>query len=63
MTRLTQGSGMGLYLTKSMIEKMNGSISVESKDEHTIFFVTFPIATVENIMQSKIKSTKRGENA
>ena len=63
MTRLTQGSGMGLYLTKSMVEKMKGKITVESENEHTIFSITFPIATPENIIQNKINQQKRGDDA
>lgn len=54
MTRLTQGSGMGLYLTKNIVEKMNGTIQVKSADEHTIFSVTVPIATPETIIKSKL---------
>ena len=63
MTRLTQGSGMGLYLTKNNVEKMNGSISVHSENEHTIFSVIFPIATHEDIIKNKISNETRRDNA
>ena len=32
LTRKVQGAGLGLYITKSLIEKMNGEISVQSKE-------------------------------
>ncbi len=39
----SHGSGLGLYITKDMMEKMGGSIEVESKEgEGTCFVLTFP---------------------
>lgn len=58
MTRLTQGSGIGLFLTKNITEKMGGRIQLESKEEHTVFTVVFPIATEENIIQCKLRLKK-----
>ena len=38
-----QGSGLGLYIVKTMVEKMNGAISFESvQGAGTTFFVEFP---------------------
>lgn len=64
MTRLTQGSGMGLYLASHMIERMNGEIRVESENEHTVFTLIFPIATTEKMAQHKLskESLRRCEN-
>lgn len=40
----SHGSGLGLYITKDMMEKMGGSIEVESQEgEGTRFVLTFPI--------------------
>lgn len=40
-----QGSGLGLYIVKTMVEKMNGTISFESvQGAGTTFFVEFPTA-------------------
>ena len=61
MTRLTQGSGMGLYLAKYMTEKMNGEISVYSEKEHTIFSLMFPVATPESVIKNKLSAAQRGE--
>lgn len=46
----TEGKGMGLYLVKSQIEAIGGSIHVESElDKGTTFFVHMPIlSTIED---------------
>lgn len=47
LTRKVQGSGLGLYITKSLTEKMKGSIDVKSKDNKTTFTVKFLSANIE----------------
>ena len=47
LTRQVQGNGLGLYITKNLVEKMDGKISVCSKDNFTTFEVLFPIYNVE----------------
>jgi len=62
LTRKVQGSGLGLYITKNLVEKMNGKISVDSQpipgsDLHTITFtVEFPILNIEE--QARIKCSQ-----
>ena len=42
------GSGLGLFIVKNALEKMKGSINLESTMEHgTIFTVFIPKATIE----------------
>ena len=60
LTRKVQGSGLGLYITKSLVEKMDGKITVESNPKNdgsnlaTITFtVSFPIRTIEE--QARLK--------
>jgi signal transduction histidine kinase len=60
LTRKVQGSGLGLYITKNLVEKMNGKISVSSIPEEknpkisTIsFLVEFPILNLEE--QARLK--------
>lgn len=49
LTRKTQGSGLGLYIVKGLIEKMGGQIFVKSStalpDSGSVFEVIFPAAT------------------
>ena len=46
-TEKSKGSGLGLYIVKETIEKMKGSIQVESKEgEGTSFTVTIPVSLV-----------------
>lgn len=62
LTRKVQGSGLGLYITKTLVEKMGGSITVESiktdnkNYDRVIFTVKMPIKTIEE--QTKIKCSQ-----
>lgn len=55
LTRKIQGNGLGLYITKTLIEKMNGKILVESSDKGSKFTVIFKAATPEDNCLKKIK--------
>jgi signal transduction histidine kinase len=55
LTRKIQGNGLGLYITKTLVEKMNGTISVKSSNKGSEFIVEFPIATVDDNAKQKIK--------
>ena len=52
-THQTQGTGLGLYVVKQSVEKLGGSISVESKeDEGTQFSVQLPVTVLSNVASS-----------
>lgn len=60
LTRKVQGSGLGLYITKTLVEKMCGEISVisESQSQNSefaqiVFTLKFPILSIEE--QARIK--------
>ena len=58
LTRKVQGSGLGLYITKNLVEKMDGKISVKSipdKDGQylTTFEVLMPACDVEKQARAK----------
>jgi len=60
LTRKVQGSGLGLYITKNIVDKMKGSISVVSseiddKSAVTTFEVKFPVCNVETQAREKCK--------
>lgn len=57
LTREVQGSGLGLYITKNLVENMNGKIKVESSDKGTTFEVFMPISDIEN--QARAKCTPK----
>lgn len=59
LTRKTQGSGLGLYIVKNLIEKMGGKICVESStvlpNSGTIFEVLLPAASYTNQSQRALE--------
>lgn len=56
LTRKVQGSGLGLYITKNLVEKMGGKISVESKNHQTTFEVTLPCANIERQAKNAVSN-------
>lgn len=40
----TEGTGLGLYIAKVIIEHNNGQIWFESKDPGTVFYIQLPVA-------------------
>lgn len=55
LTRKVQGSGLGLYITKSLVEKMGGKIFVTSGDGITKFSVSMPAGNIERQAREKCK--------
>lgn len=55
LTRQVQGNGLGLYITKTLVDKMNGNILVTSKDNITSFEILFPIYYIERQACAKCK--------
>ncbi len=55
LTRKVQGSGLGLYITKNLVEKMGGKISVISKNHKTTFEIKMPAADIELQARTKCK--------
>ena len=60
LTRRVQGSGLGLYITKNIVEKMSGTIKVFSKDigkdkAEVIFEVLFPAYSAETQAREKCR--------
>ena len=52
LTSKTQGNGLGLYITKNLVEAMQGSITVESSEkEGTSFTLKFPFYNEEEALK------------
>ena len=55
LTQKTEGSGLGLYLTKILVTRMNGRISAYSNEGITTFEMAFPIAEYGDDVKEKMK--------
>lgn len=57
LTSKTQGNGLGLYITKELIEKMGGTIGFESEEGiGTTFYVSFPFYNAEDVVKCSQQS-------
>ncbi len=57
LTRKVQGSGLGLYITKNLVEKMGGKINVKSQNHETVFEVLMPCANIERQAINAVRHT------
>ena len=57
LTRKVEGSGLGLYITKSLTEKMGGKISVTSQNNKTTFEVTLLSANIERQAKNAVRNS------
>ena len=58
LTRKTEGSGLGLYITKALTQQINGNIKAENYEHGNIFTLTVPCCNAETQLGSKIKGEK-----
>lgn len=54
LTNKAQGSGLGLYITKNLVEKMHGTIQVLDSQKGSVFEVKFPVAKIDEPVHQKI---------
>ena len=58
LTRKAQGSGLGLYITKTLIKKMGGEIFVTSSENGSTFEVLLPAENAEIQASKNLKGGK-----
>lgn len=56
LTRKIQGSGLGLYITKTLVEKMRGNIGFKNLSKGTEFRIEFPVYNIEEQMKCCVTS-------
>ncbi len=62
MTRGVSGSGLGLYITRELVHRMGGSISVESEPgKGSTFLVTLPVAAAGSRAGREASPTRPAE--
>ena len=56
LTSKTQGSGLGLFIVKNLVLKMNGEIEVKSdeKEKITEFIIRFPVFILEDFTKKNL---------
>ncbi|HSA06187.1 MAG TPA: ATP-binding protein [Candidatus Gastranaerophilales bacterium] len=55
LTRQVQGTGLGLYITKSLVKSMKGDITATSNDKGSVFKLTLPVASAEMQAQQRFQ--------
>ncbi len=58
LTRKVQGSGLGLFITKNLTEKLNGTISAKNNDNGVTFILNIPCLIPEEQMNAKMGARK-----
>lgn len=58
LTRKTEGSGLGLYITKILTEKMNGEISLIESDIGSCFEISFELCDFKTASENKMSGGK-----
>lgn len=53
LTREVQGTGLGLYITKNLVESMNGKIALQSEGKGSEFIVSLPVFNAEKHTKEK----------
>ena len=53
-----EGSGLGLYITRTWIEEIGGSVVYESLENGSLFKVSIPLLTDEDLVESEITEAK-----
>ena len=56
LTSKTQGNGLGLYITKNLVELMNGQIGVNNTECGSEFYVKFPFYSQEEALRCSRQS-------
>ncbi len=56
LTSKTQGNGLGLYITKNLVESMQGKIFVNSDDTGSEFRLEFPFYNQEEALKCSLQS-------
>ncbi len=54
LTRKVQGSGLGLFITKNLTEKLNGTITAKNNNDGVTFILNIPCVLPEEQMNSKM---------
>lgn len=61
LTRNTQGTGLGLFITKSLVLSLKGEITVKSGKDGTTFSVTLPAAISEEAIPIGSSENNKGK--
>jgi len=60
LTQKAQGSGLGLYITKTLVKKMNGEIRLNSNENGSTFEIFLPFENLETQAVKPFKNPSKG---
>ena len=54
LTQKVEGTGLGLFITKALVQKLKGSICAQNHENGNVFVLKLPASSVEKNLEYKL---------
>ena len=58
LTQKVEGTGLGLFITKALVQKLKGSICAQNYENGNVFLLKLPVASIEKNLEYKLLGDK-----